>query len=69
MRITGEQLKTKRNHARFGDIVLIGDKPVALVKSGKKEDILTPEEFVEALYKKPVDHINIVFKEETPPDL
>lgn len=61
MNITGEPLTTKRTGARYGNKATIGNKPVAWVKSAKKEDFLTPEEFVEDVYGKPVDHI--VFKE------
>jgi exoribonuclease II len=40
---------------------MVGDTPVALIKTGKKSDFMTAEEIVEDIYQRPVDHI--VFKD------
>ena len=55
-----EPLTTRRNNARYGDKIMIGNRPAAWIKSCKSEDFLTAEEFAEDLYGRPVDHI--VFK-------
>ena len=57
-----KMLTTRRSHARYGDRMWIAGIPVAVIKSGKRTDFLTAEEFVEDLYGRPVDHI--VFREE-----
>ena len=54
-------LRTRREKARYGTMVTVKGKPAAMVKSGTKKDFITPEEFAEDVYGKPVDHI--VFKE------
>ncbi|MBQ5523602.1 MAG: hypothetical protein IIT86_12500 [Oscillospiraceae bacterium] len=56
-----EPLYTKRNRVRYGDRRMVGDTPVALIKTGKKSDFMTAEEIVEDIYQRPVDHI--VFKD------
>ncbi len=58
----GNKLVTKHNKARYGYRAEINGIPVAKIKSGKRMDILTAEEFVEDLYGKPVERI--VFKDE-----
>lgn len=60
-------LTTRRSHARYGDREFVGGIPVAVIKSGKRTDFITAEEFVEDLYGKRIDHI--VFKEETSCDM
>ena len=55
-------LRSRRQRARYADKTFVGNTPVALIKSGGKQDFVTAEEFAEDLYGKPVDHI--VFKED-----
>ena len=54
-------IRTPRKGARVGDRVIIAGQPVMIVKSGRTEDFVTMDEFAEAMYGKPIDHI--VFKE------
>lgn len=61
MTITDTILRTRRKKARYGTMITVKGKPAAMVKSGSKTDFITPEEFAEDVYGKPVDHI--VFKE------
>lgn len=60
-----EKLESRRKKARYGDRAVIAGIPVAVVKSGKKIDYVTAEEFAEDLYGRAVDHI--VFKDERQP--
>jgi len=50
-------LRSRRKNARYGTKTELAGQPVMIVKSGKKEDYVTPEELVEDLYGRPVDHI------------
>ena len=54
-------LRSRRENARYGSRAIVAGRPVAVVKSGKKQDFVTAEEFAEALYGKPVERI--VFQE------
>lgn len=58
---TSVELRTRRNKAKYGILVNVGGIPVVEVKSGKKTDFLTLEEFAEDVLGKPIDHI--VFKD------
>ena len=44
------EIRTPRQGAMVGTKAMVGDKPVAVVKQGKKVDILTLDEFASALY-------------------
>jgi len=44
------EIRTPRQGAMVGTKAIVGDKPVAVVKQGKKVDILTLDEFASALY-------------------
>lgn len=57
-----KELKTRRNKARYGDRVVVNGIPMAVFKSGKKQDVMTAEEIAEDIYQRPVDHI--VFKDD-----
>jgi len=57
-----KELKTRRSKARYGDRVVINGIPMAVFKSGKRQDVMTAEEIAEDIYQRPVDHI--VFKDE-----
>ena len=52
-----EPLKTRRNQAHYGDRVVIDGIPMASFKAGKKKDLMTAEEIVEDIYKRPVERI------------
>lgn len=56
-------LRSRRKNARYGTKTEMAGQPVMLVKSGKKEDYVTPEELFEDLYGRPVDHI--VFRDSS----
>ncbi len=57
-----KELKTRRSKARYGDRVVINGIPMAVFKSGKRQDVMTAEEIAEDIYQRPVDHI--VFKDD-----
>lgn len=57
IRAGSKPLKTRRKSARYADRVMVGETPVALIKSAKNEDFLTAEEFIEDLYGKKVKKI------------
>ena len=44
------EIRTPRQGAMVGTKAMVGDKPVAVVKQGKKIDTLTLDEFATALY-------------------
>lgn len=58
-------LRSRRKNARYGTRTELAGQPVMIVKCGKKEDYVTPEEFVEDMFGRPVDHI--VFRENPIP--
>ena len=53
----GTAVTTPRTKAKFGEHGMINGKPVALVKSAKRRDYLTPEEAVEAITGRRVKQI------------
>lgn len=55
-------IRTPRKGVRVGDCIILAGQPVMIVKSGHTEDFMTMDEFTEAIYGKPIDHI--VFKED-----
>ena len=54
---TSVELRTRRNKAKYGILVNVGGIPVVEVKSGKKTDFLTLEEFAEDVLGKPMQII------------
>ncbi len=52
--IIQREIRTKRQGAKVGTCVMIGQEPVALVKQGKKIDTITLDEFASELYGKKV---------------
>lgn len=49
-----DEIRTPRLGAMVGTIGRVGDKPVAIVKQGRKVDTLSVDEFASALYGKSV---------------
>ena len=57
MRDRGNEIRTPRKGARIGDRAIINGKIVLMVKAGKQEDYIAPEQLIEALYGVPVERI------------
>lgn len=49
-----DEVRTPRQGAKVGTIGELNGEPVAIIKQGKKVDLLTISEFASALYKQPV---------------
>lgn len=55
--LVSRPLVTKRKKARYGDLVLVAGRPLMVIKSGSKEDFITPQELLEDLFDKPIEAI------------
>ena len=60
--MVNKSLMTRRTKAHYGDKAFMAGNPVVVIKAGGKTDFVTPEEFLEDLYGKPVERI--VFKKQ-----
>lgn len=56
-------MRTNRARAHYADRAEVAGKPVATIKSSRNTDFLTLEEFAQDLYDRPVDHVEVIFKE------
>ncbi|MCD7825530.1 MAG: hypothetical protein LUH14_06185 [Clostridiaceae bacterium] len=58
------ELRSPRENIHYADKRMLGKKPLIWLRQGKKEDFMTPEEFVGNLYGREVAKLNIIFKDE-----
>ena len=61
MKLSRFEIRTPVKGAKVGNRAIVDGKIVLMVKAGKQEDYISPEQLVEAIYGVPVERI--VFRE------
>ena len=57
-------LRSPNQRIHYGGRTIVGGRPMMIVAKGSKRDSMTPEELLEDLYGKPIESIDIKFRDE-----